>query len=69
MGRKMQVVCDRCGRDIVNPMDCYCPAYALKDYSAKIDFFSIGEPRSGPGQRIDLCEDCCADFIKFLEGG
>ena len=69
MARKTEIVCDRCGRDIINPSGCYCPTYALKNYSAKITYCNIGEARSGFGQRIDLCEDCNADFLRFMEGG
>lgn len=69
MALKTQIICNRCGKDIVNPTDCYCPTYALKNYSAKITLWPVGEPRSSFGQRIDLCEECYEKFINFLEGG
>ena len=67
MASKTQIVCDRCGKDIINPMECYRPTYALKNYSAKITLWGVGEPRSSFGQRIDLCPDCYEKFINFLE--
>ena len=46
MASKTQIICDRCGKEIINPMECYCPTYALKNYSAKITLWGVGEPRS-----------------------
>lgn len=69
MAQKTQTVCDRCGKDIINTSSCYCPTYALKDYSAKITLWGVGEPRSSFGQRIDLCLECYDKFVIFLEGG
>ena len=69
MAQSTQIICDRCGKEIINPVGCYHPTYALKNYSAKITLWPVGEPRSSFGQRIDLCEDCYIDFLKFLEGG
>lgn len=69
MSQKSEIVCDRCGKDIKNPHGCYMPTYALKNYSAKITLWGVGEPRSSFGQRIDFCEDCYVDFLSFLEGG
>ena len=67
MAQKTQIVCDRCGKEIVNPASCYHHTYALKDYSAKITLWGVGEPRSSFGQRIDFCCDCYNKFINFLE--
>ena len=61
MAQKIEVLCDRCGKEIAS--------YDIKISSAKIHLWGVGEHRTGPGQRIDLCEDCHIDFIKFLEGG
>lgn len=69
MSQKTEIVCDRCGKDIVNPKEYYCSTYALKDYSAKITLWGVGEPRSSFGQRIDLCPECYEKFISFLGGG
>ncbi len=69
MAQSMQIICDRCGEEIINPASCYHPTYALKNYSAKITLWPVGEPRSSFGQRIDLCEDCYIEFVKFLERG
>ena len=67
--QKSETFCDKCGKNIENPLECYNKNYALRHVSAKITFWPVGEPRSSFGQRIDLCEDCCNDFVKFLEGG
>ena len=69
MSQKIEIVCNRCGKEIINPTGCYCPTYALKEYSAKITLWGVGEPRSSFGQRIDLCPDCYEEFVSFLEGG
>lgn len=69
MSQKIEIVCNRCGKDIINPMGCYCPTYALKNYSARITLWGVGENRASAGQRIDLCEECYIDFLEFLEGG
>lgn len=69
MAQKTEIICDRCGAEILNPKQCYCPTYALKDYSAKITLWSVGEPRSNFGQRIDFCPNCYEKFVNFLEGG
>ncbi len=69
MAQKTQIVCDKCGKEIVNPMGCYHPTYALKKYSAKITLWPVGEPRSSFGQRIDLRPDCYEGFVNFMEGG
>lgn len=59
MSKIETVLCDRCGKELT--------AFNLPQVSAKIELWGIGERRSGLSQRIDLCEDCYADFIKFLE--
>lgn len=69
MAQKTEIVCDRCGKEISNPINGYCPTYALKNYSAKITLWPVGEPRSSFGQRIDLCPDCYEEFVGFMEGG
>ena len=69
MAQKTEIVCDRCGKEIINPMKCYCPTYALKNYSAKITPWPVGEPRSSFGQRLDLCPECYEAFVSFMDGG
>ncbi len=69
MSQKTELVCDRCGKEIINPMGCYGPTYALKEYSAKITLWRVGEPRSCFCQRIYLCSDCYEKFVSFLEEG
>ncbi len=61
MSQKVEIVCDRCGREIVS--------YDIKISSAKIHLWSVGENRTSAGQRIDLCEECYDKFVNFLEGG
>ena len=61
------MVCDRCGKHIVNDKGCYNENYALRDSSAKITLHRVREPRSTPGQRIDLCKDCYQSFVNWLE--
>ena len=61
MSQKVEILCDRCGREIVS--------YDIKISSAKIQLWGVGEYRTSAGQRIDLCESCYEKFITFLEGG
>ena len=61
MSQKIEVNCDRCGREITD--------YDIKTSSAKIHLWGVGEPRSYVGQRMDLCVACYEQFIEFLEGG
>ncbi len=68
MAQRTELVCDRCGKDIINTTGCYAPTYSLKDSSAKITLWRVGEPRYSQGQRIDFCIDCFEKFVIFLEG-
>ena len=61
MSQKVEVTCDRCGKMISLYQD-------IKNSSAKIQLWGIGEYRASGGQRIDFCEDCYIDFVSFLEG-
>ena len=61
MSQKTQVICDRCGKEISR-------YYDIKNASAKIQLWGVGEYRASGGQRIDLCEDCYCDFVSFLDG-
>lgn len=60
MSQKIETLCNRCGREIIS--------YDIKISSAKIQLWGVGEYRTGPGQRIDFCEECYERFIAFLEG-
>ena len=62
MSQKTETLCDRCGREIPS-------YYDIKNVSAKLHLWGVGEHRTSGGQRIDLCEDCYIDFISFLERG
>lgn len=67
--RKSETFCDRCGERIVNTTGCYNQNYALRDDSAKIILWPVGENRSTQGQRIDLCVKCYGDFVAYMESG
>ena len=60
MSRKTEIICDRCGREIID--------YDIKMSSARIDLWAVGVPRIYGGQRIDLCEECYQKFVDFMEG-
>lgn len=62
MSQKIEILCDRCGNEISR-------YYDIKNTSAKIQLWGVGEGRTSVGQRIDLCEDCYTEFLRFLEGG
>jgi protein-arginine kinase activator protein McsA len=62
MAQKVEIICDRCSKEISR-------YYDIKNVSAKIQLWGVGEYRTSSGQRIDLCEDCYIDFITFLERG
>ena len=62
MSRVSKIVCDRCGREIVAINNAQ-----VSETSARIDLYPIGQPRTYPSQRIDLCEECYEQFINFLE--
>lgn len=59
MGRKIELVCDKCGMEI--------NAYNQKEEAAKLVLWGIGVNRYNEGQRIDLCEDCYEKFIEMYE--
>ncbi len=67
MAQIKEIICNKCGIDIVNPCEGYRPTSFLKNFSAKITLWAVGEPRSSFGQRIDLCPECYKKFINFLE--
>lgn len=68
MAKRASIICDKCGRDIVNPNTYYSPDYALHKFSAKMTLWGVGVERYQTGQRIDLCEECFEKFINFIEG-
>ncbi len=59
MGRRIEIVCDKCGAEI-NP-------YHQKETSAKLVLWNIGVNRYNDGQRIDFCEDCFHSFLEMYE--
>ena len=64
MSRVEKILCDRCGKEL-----SFVNNVQLSKQSARIDLYAIGERRTCPSQRIDLCEDCYQEFITFLENG
>ncbi len=62
MSQRTEVLCDRCGKEISR-------YYDIKNASAKIHLWGVGENRTSAGQRIDFCEECYQKFVTFLEGG
>ena len=62
MSKIEQIICDRCGKELT----AFNNAQISKT-SARIDLYPIGQPRTYPSQRIDLCEECYEQFISFLE--
>ena len=65
MARRNELTCDRCG-DVIANMD-RCGVQLIKEVSAKIHYWGIGQPRSYGEQRIDLCISCTEAFNRFLE--
>lgn len=63
MSKSLKYFCDRCGNEIKGVIN----NTQLSEKSARIDLYAIGERRTCPSQRIDLCEDCYQEFINFLE--
>ena len=59
MSKRTEILCDRCGKEITD--------YDIKISSARIDLWGLGVPRSYPGQRIDLCQECYEKFVDFME--
>ena len=56
------ITCDKCGREL--------PAInnaQISQMSARIDLYAMGQPRTYPSQRIDLCEECFNEFVSFME--
>lgn len=62
MSKIEQIICDRCGKELT----AFNNAQISKT-SARIDLYPIGQPRTYPSQRIDLCEECYEQFVNFLE--
>lgn len=61
MSKITKITCDRCGRELLSASKFSSPS-TLKDTTAKITLWGVGESKTSNGQRIDLCEDCYNDF-------
>lgn len=62
--KKTIVTCDRCGKTIKSFAN-----YAIRENSARVDFWGVGVGRSLLPQRIDLCPKCAEEFVNYLERG
>lgn len=62
MSKYMSYICDICGTEIVGHS-----AHAVAEESARIKLWPPGAYRAGPGQNIDLCQECFNRFVSFLE--
>ena len=62
MSKSETIICDRCGKDLTAINNAQ-----ISKTSARIDLYPLGQPRTYPSQRIDLCEDCFNRFINFIE--
>lgn len=62
MSRLQTILCDKCGAEInaINNVQ-------VSQISARIDLYPIGQPRTYPSQRIDLCEGCFAEFVNWID--
>ena len=67
MAQRREINCDRYGAVILDLNRC--GTNMVKEYSAKIHYWGVGQPRSYGEQRIDLCEECAEKFVRFLENG
>ena len=65
---KVEVVnCDRCGKEIYTSQNKWLSREVMNGHSARIVMWKPEDLRSNSGQRIDLCEDCYQEFLRFLE--
>ena len=62
MSKIESIICDKCGKEITAINNSQ-----ISKTSARIDLYPIGQNRTYPSQRIDLCEDCYELFINFME--
>ena len=62
MSKVEAIICDKCGKELTAINNAQ-----ISKTSARIDLYPIGQPRTYPSQRIDLCAECYEQFINFLE--
>lgn len=62
MSRQEIIICDRCGKELTAINNAQ-----ISEVSARIDLYAIGQRRTCPSERIDLCEECFERFVTFLE--
>ena len=56
------ILCDKCGKELTAINNTQ-----ISETSARIDLYAVGQRRTCPSQRIDLCEDCFQKFVNFLD--
>lgn len=56
------VICDRCGQqqEVTTKNDIIISF-------ARIELWGVGQQRSRPPQRLDLCEVCYQKFVNYME--
>lgn len=62
MSKVETIICDKCGKELTAINNAQ-----ISEISARIDLYAIGQRRTCPSQRIDLCEECYEQFINFFE--
>lgn len=62
MSKVEVIICDKCGKELTAINNAQ-----ISEISARIDLYAIGQRRTCPSQRIDLCEECYEQFINFFE--
>lgn len=60
--RIQKIFCDRCGKEFEAINNAQ-----LSTQSARLDLYTIGQPRTCPSQRLDFCAECFDKFVTFLE--
>ena len=66
--QEVVLTCNRCGK-VIERTEGYFDKNNIKFISGRIQYWPIGEPRSYPGQRLELCEDCNNSFVNWLDKG
>lgn len=66
MSQSYYLVCDKCGQPIITKKAVR--TVNVRDFSAKIHFWDVGNPRGEmSATRIDLCPECAERFVNWLE--
>ena len=65
--KTVQVTCDRCGKDAVNPHYHYCQNH-LKLMLIYWHGGSVGGKEDEENFEFDLCEKCAEEFSNMIKG-